>query len=242
MKSLSKLSVILLSALGCFSPQVVSAFECGSALLQVGWFNASQGKSSHHINIEGLVGDKFKVKKPSDQNVFVGLGYFFNGPQIACTNLQYGVNAFYLAPTKVRGHVIQENLYANLSFQYSRTNYPIYFAARGLINCYSCIDVVLDVGIGPNIIKTSGFKEHSRDHGITIPDHHLFSNKTVVDFSATAGLGCRFSQILGRCSLEIGYRFFYLGQGELRKNNPQLRNSLKTGNSYANALCFTISL
>lgn len=236
-----RLILTILSCAVCFGAKPLLAWECGQAVLQVGWFAATQ-KKSKHVDIDGLIGDKFHVKKSSDQNVFVGLGYYFQGAEIAQTSLLYGINAFYLAPTKTRGHVIQENRFDNLSFHYSRTNYPIYFATRALIPCFSCYDLVLDVGIGPNIIRTHGFKERACDRGATLPDSHLFASKTTVDFSATVGLGCRVNQFCGNISFEIAYRFFYLGEGKLKKNNNQLHNTLKTGTSYGNALCFTLSI
>lgn len=235
---------VFVSILGClaaFSPFIIIAGECGGPVFQLGWFTATQGKSQH-VDIEGLIGDDFSVHKSSDQNVLVGAGYFFEGLEIAQTSLLYGINAFYLAPTQVKGDVTQEDLFTNLSYRYYRTNYPIYFAAKALVHWDQCNDVVIDLGIGPNIISTHGFKERSLDGGITIPDAHIFAGKTVVAFSATAGLGWRLNNLLGSVSLEIDYRFFYLGQGELKKNNSQLRNTLRTGNSYGNALFLSISL
>lgn len=235
------LSIIFLGLAACLNPLAIHACDCGGPVLQLGWFTAKQGKSQH-VNIKGLIGDDFNVKKSSDQNFLVGAGYYFDGPDIAQTRILYGVNAFYLAPTTIRGHVIQEDLFTNLSYRYSRTNYPIYFAAKALFPCSLCSDVSIDLGIGPNIVNTKGFKERSLDGGITIPDTHLFSGKSVVAFSATAGLGLRINEFFGNFSFEIDYRFFYLGQGELKKINNQVRNTLRTGNSYGNALFLSISM
>jgi len=87
-----------------------------------------------------------------------------------------------------------------------------------------------------------GFREHSLDGGITIPDTDLFSSNTSVTFSATAGLGWRIKNAFNNLSLEIDYRFFYLGEGKFKKGNSQVKNHLRTGNSYANALFFSIAL
>jgi len=220
----------------------ILAFDCdGGPVLQVGWFTATQGKSQH-IDIEGLIGDDFSVKQSSDQNVLVGLGYYFDGFDLPQATIQYGVNAFYLAPTQVSGNVTQEDLFTNLSYHYSRTNYPIYLAAKALIHCFIEQDLTIDLGIGPNILSTGNFKEKSLDGGITIPDAHLFSSKTTVAFSATVGLGWRIQNIFENISLEFDYRFFYLGEGEFKKANNQLINTLKTGNSYGNSLFLSISL
>lgn len=219
----------------------IHADICGETVVQLGWFKAEQGKSQH-INIQGLIGDEFHVKKSSDQNCLIGVGYYFYGCEIAQASLLYGLNAFYLAPTKVKGNVTQEDLFTNLSYHYSRTNYPIYIAAKALFHCCTNYDFVIDLGIGPNLISTRGFKEKSLDGGITIPDAHLFSGKSKVAFSATAGLGWRINNVMRDLSFEIDYRFFYLGQGELKKDNSQLRNTLRTGHTYANALYLSISI
>lgn len=236
-----KMLIIMLSLLAGLNPHVVLADICGEPVLQLGWFTVKQGKSQH-INIQGLVGDDFSVNKSSDQNILIGVGYYFNWLNTSQMSIRYGINAFYLAPTTVKGDVTQEDLFTNLSYHYSRTNYPIYFAARALIPCSTRYDIAIDLGMGPNIVSTKSFKEKSLDGGITIPDAHIFSGKNVVAFSATAGLGWRINNVLGNCSLEIDYRFFYLGQGELKKVNSQVRNTLRTGNSYANALFFSISI
>jgi opacity protein-like surface antigen len=101
-------------------------------------------------------------------------------------------------------------------------------------------NITMDVGIGPNIIQANNLTERSLDDGITQPDH-IFSSQTSVAFSATAGVGIRFNNVSGHIPIEIGYRFFYLGQGNLNKVSSQATNTLKTGNSYANALVITIS-
>ena len=211
---------------------------CGEVVLQFGEFAARQGKSQH-VNIQGLIGDDFCVKKAYDQNFLAGVGYYFNGWQTAKTTLLYGVNAFYLAPTKVSGTVIQEDLFTNLSYRYFIKNYPLYVAAKMLIPCKTRYALVLDIGMGPNIVKTRDFKEKSLDGGITIPDEHFFSGKTTVTFSATAGLGFRVC-MLSDLIVELNYRFFYLGQGQLKKRNNQIRNPLHTGNGYAHAVFISI--
>lgn len=222
-----------------FNPLLASV--CGEPILQLGWFSAKQGKSQH-IDIDGLVGDDFSVKKSTDQNFLIGLGYYFDCLEICQTSLSCGINAFYLAPTTVKGKVTQEDLFTNLSYHYSITHYPIYFSAKALVHSCENADLVIDLGIGPNILSAGRFKERSLDGGITNPDPHLFSRKNVVTFSATAGLGWRFNNVFNTVSIEIDYRFFYLGNGELKKNNPQTRNTLYTGNSYANAFFLSISI
>lgn len=196
----------------------------GGPVVQLGGFSACQGKSQH-IDIEGLIGDDFNLKKETGQNILVGVGYYEEWNK----NVLWGVNAFYFAPTEVKGNVKQEDLFTNLSYRYSLTYYPIYLGLKALFCGFT-----MDIGIGPTLMSTGNFKEHSLDGGITIPDT-IFSGKSVVSFSATAGLGWRINP-----SLEINYRFFYLGQGKFRKLNNQVRDTLHTGHNYANALFLSI--
>jgi len=72
-----------------------------------------------------------------------------------------------------------------------------------------------------------------------VPDN-AFSSHNNVTFTAMAGVGLKLNNIFGRAPLECGYRFFYLGQGDLSKNTDQLLNTLKTGNNYANALICSV--
>ncbi len=238
-----KLRSMFITTLGCLSmlaPCFALANDRSGPTLHVGWFTANQGKSQH-VGIDGLIGDDFSVSKSSDQNFLVGLGYYFNALSRKNVSLLYGLSAFYLAPTKVKGKVTQERLFTNLSYQYSRTNYPIYASAKALFHCSKRSDVSIDLGIGPNIASSGSFKEKSLDGGVTIPDANMFSRKNVVSCSATAGLGWKVT-VLKYLSLEMDYRFFYLGEGKLKKANDQVKNNLSTGNSYANALIFSISM
>lgn len=207
-------------------------------VFQLGGFNASQGKAQT-IDIEGLLGDDFTLNHGHDNNVLLGAGYYIDGLKNDRVSLLYGINAFYLAHTSVRGDVIQEQQFTNLSYHYSISNYPVYAAAKMLIkNSNGKSAITFDLGVGPNYIRTSDFAENSLDDGVTIPDD-AFSGRTSVALSVTAGVGIKFDDLL-RLPCELSYRFFYLGQGSLSKNSDQLLNTLKTGNSYANALIFSI--
>ncbi|MGL5743073.1 MAG: hypothetical protein ACRCXC_11330 [Legionella sp.] len=74
---------------------------------------------------------------------------------------------------------------------------------------------VVDVGIGPNFIQTSHYNEVALTT-YTIPDN-AFSPKTNTAFAATVGAGIQWNYGVGKIPLECGYRFFYLGQGELQR-------------------------
>ena len=224
-----------------FSYPLQDYFAHGHAVVQLGGYWSTQGKSQH-INIEGLVGDHFTVSKRHSSSGLVGLGYFFDGQERDLFNMSYGVNAFYLGPTSVHGTVIQEDLYTNLSYAYHVTHYPVYAAAKSVVNLHSPVySLVVDGGIGPNFMHTSNFHERSLDNGITIPDH-IFSGRTTTTFSAMAGVGVRLNQIIGQAPLECGYKFFYLGQGSFHKETDQVINTLKTGSNYANAVMCSLTV
>jgi hypothetical protein len=208
---------------------------------QVGAFDTTQG-NSQNIGIVDLIGDHFTVSHSHAQNVLVGVGYYVDGIQQSRMNWMFGLNAFYLPHTDVRGNVIQEQLFTNLSYRYSMSNFPVYVAAKTFItNPSDKYNVTLDVGIGPNFIRTSEFREYSLDGGVTIPDN-AFSGQTRAVFSATLGIGVKFNHVFGRVPLEVGYRFFYLGQGSFDKRSSQFTNTLNTGSNYANALVLAVSL
>jgi len=225
----------------------ISGYRYGSFVFQVGGFNIHQGKAQH-INISDLVGDDFTVTQHTDSNFLLGLGYFVNGfddTYINCGNVLFstkiGINAFYLSKTYVKGEVVQENLYNNLSYKYSVTNYPVFLAAKALFKTPSDIfNITLDLGAGPNFIHTGNFSEKSIDNGITIPDH-IFSADTNVRLAATAGIGVQLNNVIPNVPFECGYRFFYLGEGHFDKTT-HLTNTLHTGNSYANALMCSVSV
>jgi hypothetical protein len=223
-----------------FLSTLPSALKHGHAVVQLGNYWSTQGKSQQ-INISGLIGDKFSVSNRDSNNGLVGLGYFIDGQTTPYFNMMYGLNAFYLAGTKVMGNVVQENLFTNLAYQYKVTHYPLYAVAKSVIYIKSPKHAVtLDVGIGPNFMETNGFKEASLGSN-TNPDN-IFSNRTTTTFTATVGAGLRFNQFFGEAPLECGYRFFYLGQGHLNKATDQVLNSLNTGAAYANAVTCSITV
>ncbi|MDF1683854.1 MAG: SPOR domain-containing protein [Legionellaceae bacterium] len=224
------------------SPSQGLAFKKGHMPLHVGFFNKEQSIGTQSINIQGLIGDRFTVTHQDKQNILLGFGYFLDGSEYKRAKLAYGVNAYYLARTKVSGDVYQEHLFNNLSYQYTQTNIPIYASAKaGLKTKYEKLSLLLNTGIGPNIMQTSNFSEASRDGGRTLPDK-IFTGKTNVNFSATAGIGARLDQVLGNVPFECGYQFFYLGDGAFDRQTDQVMNTLKTGTSYAQALICSVTL
>ena len=159
-----------LKSASSFISTLPTSLKHGHAVLQLGGYWSIQG-SQQHIDIEDLVGDEFTVTHHNGSNGLVGLGYFIDGQETERFNMVYGINAFYLAKTAVTGNVIQEDSFTNLAYQYNVTHYPLYVVAKALIKTKSPKHALtLDVGIGPNFMRTSGFNESPLD-AITIPDN-----------------------------------------------------------------------
>ena len=212
----------------------------GHAIIQLGGYWSIQGENQH-INIDGLIGDQFTLTNGNASNGLAGVGYFIDGQDTRRFTMSYGLNFFYLAKTAVTGDVIQENLFTNLAYRYNATHYPLYAVAKSTIKTpFPKNDLTLDVGIGPNFMWVSGFKEQSLD-GITIPDN-IFSSHTSTTFSATVGVGLKVNQFFGQAPLECGYRFFYLGQGHLNATTNQVQHNLNTGSDFANAVMCSITV
>ncbi len=211
----------------------------GEINLHAGWFDAHQGKSQH-VSIQDLIGDHFSVRKNWDDNVLVGLGFYLPWKDFFCMQWQYGLDAYYLADTTVKGTITQENLYTNLSYRYNITNYPIYIALKGIYHYNEQYQITFDAGIGPNVISTSSYKE-STLNADTLPDH-LFSGNNRVALTVNLGVGLRLQPWAKLLPVEIGYRFFYLGQSRLSTANTTVTDHLYTGQSYAHAIIATIAL
>lgn len=242
MRHLNKITIAI-ACLSGISPSFAGinpALLHGHIVLQVGAYQSKQGYSQH-INIVSLIGDNFTVADSHDSNGLLGLGYYVDGSRIKTADMRYGINAFYLAPTSVNGKVIQENLFSNLSYHYNVNHVPVYAMAKAAFHVISPrYAITVDGGIGPNFMNVYNFHENSLDNGVTIPDN-AFSSKSTVNFSATIGLGLKAEHAFGDMAAECGYRFFYLGQGNLKKANSQILNSLKTGSVYANAIQCSVS-
>ncbi len=212
----------------------------GQWTFQLGGFYAHEGKSQD-IGIVDLIGDHFTVTQQNRANVLVGLGYYINGFCYRNVNFMYGLNAYYFAHTVVKGNVVQEDAFTNLSYKYDINNYPLYAVLKGFLNSFGPkYTITFDVGLGANFIQANHFREASLD-GITLPDN-VFSSNTTTAFSASLAAGVQFNNLLNGANLELGYRFFYLGEGKFNKQTNQLLNTLKTGNAYANALILSLSI
>jgi hypothetical protein len=214
----------------------------GHVALQLGAYSAGSQGREQHIDINTIAGDQFTLSQNAKSNGLVGVGYFLDGQSKDRFSMSYGLNGFYLAKTRVSGGVLKENLYENLTYAYNITNYPLYVVAKSTWNSPAPNHhITLDVGIGPNFMLTNNFSEQGVYGGaVTFLPDQVFSSNVTTTFSATAGVGLKFDHFFGAAPLECGYRFFYLGQGHFNVINDQLQNTLKTGNSYANALLCSV--
>jgi hypothetical protein len=209
-----------------------------NVFLHLGGFQSKQGKAQF-IGIDGLIGNDYTLTQSHDMNVMIGLGAYHQVFHPHNVEILIGLDGYYFAKTYVKGNVIQEKLFENLNYRYSITNLPIYAATKFLLNNNVNWNFTLDLGIGPNLLTTQNIHEHSLDGGVTLPDN-AFSGSSRVVLSGMAGVGIKFNHFFKKLPLECGYRFFYLGQGQLSKNTSQLNDNLKTGKVYANAILCTI--
>ncbi|QDQ39780.1 hypothetical protein E3226_004925 [Legionella geestiana] len=211
-----------------------------SVPLQGGFFGVSQGKSQQ-INIDGLVGNRYTVEDNGQMSGLAGVGLYFDAWSRERMHFSYGVNLFYLGETHVRGNIIQEGVFTNLSYRYSIENLPLYAAAKAIIDMDNPrYAVTMDAGVGPNFMRLSDYRETPLIASVT-PDN-AFGRANTTTFSAMAGVGLRMNNLIGALPVECGYRFFYLGKGNLHRVNEQYLDTLSTGNTYANALVCSVTV
>lgn len=212
----------------------------GHYLFEVGAYSSTQSKTKT-IYIQGLIGDRYNTTDQHDSNALFGLGYFIDGFDRDKFGVDYGVNAFYLAKTKLSGTIDQEFIFTNLAYSYNVSHLPIYATAKAHLKTNSNKFIItLDAGIGPNFIETSDYRDWSLD-GVTLPDN-AFSGRSNVVFSAMAGVGLKLTNLGTQAPIECGYRFFYLGEGSFNKRTNQILNTLTTGPGYAQALICTVTV
>lgn len=228
------LGLSLLWPLSAFAFDLPPSF----ASLDLGLFNSVQGQAQD-IDINGLVGNQYTVNNDHAANGLIGLGYFFQAYKDNDWQVAYGVSGYYFGPTAVKGTVAWEHQDPNLDYSYNIQNTPVYLATKIRFKQSDRYDLTADAGLGVNFMRISDYNETPTD-GISLPDNY-FSSQNNTNFSAMGGVGVRFNNVLGKNSLECGYRLFYLGSGQLNSDNSQVLTPLKTGNVYANALVFTLT-
>lgn len=237
MSSFTRIVAAAALSLVCIS---ASAYQIsGRFLVEGGGFSSTSGQTQN-VYITGLVGDKFNVTNHHDNNSVFGVGYIFDGLKRGRFGLDYGMNAFYFAKTKVSGNIKQEFEFTNLAYRYYVSHLPVYAFVKGFVNTnHNNLVVTVDAGVGPNFMNTNLYNDTSLD-GITMPDNAYPGNFINTVFSAMAGIGLKV--IMGEIPVELGYRFFYLGEGSFNPRTSQILTKLQTGNNTAQAVILTISI
>ncbi len=217
-----------------------SAYQIsGRFLVEGGGFGSTSGQTQN-VYITGLAGDKFNVTNHHDDNSVFGVGYLIDGWRKDRYGVDYGINAFYLAKTKVSGNIKQEFEFTNLAYRYYVSHLPVYAFVKGFVNTnYNNLVVTADAGVGPNFMNTNLYQDTSLD-GVTVPDNAYPGNFTNTVFSAMAGFGLKV--MMGEIPVELGYRFFYLGEGSFNPRTNQILTKLQTGNNTAQAMILTVSI
>ena len=226
-----------LSAALVFSlPFSALAFDIkhGKIPVQLGGFIGSEG-TNQRINIENVWGNQYIHNNDNPINGLVGLGYYVDGIDVNRFHVIYGANVFYLAKTPMDGNIAVEHVFTNLAYHYDLQNVPLYVGAKAFIKTENPkLTPTIDVGLGPNFMRLSNYQEAPLT-SYSVASNNFTAHNNVA-FSATAGIGLQINNALGKRPIECGYRFFYLGSGQLQANNSQLLNTLKTGPIHANAL------
>lgn len=230
------ISALLLSA----TPLYASANMPGHFLLEGGAYYSTAGKSQF-VNINGLIGNQFNLTSRNDTNSVFGVGYLFDGLRSGRFGVDYGVNIFYLAKTKVSGTITQENLFTNLAYDYYISHLPVYLFAKGFMDTgYKGLAITVDAGVGANFMDASLYQDKSRD-GVTVPDRAFAGDNTTSNFTFMAGVGVK-GKLMHQVPVEIGYRYFDLDSSSLKPRSSQILNKLKTGNTSAQAIIVTVSI
>lgn len=223
---------------GPYSPGL---FSPGRLSMQLGGYWGIQG-SRQSIKVGNLIGDTYTADYRHSSSVLLGVGYYIDNKTSKLFEISYGINGFYLPKAAAAGTVIQEGYFANLSYGYRITHYPVYALGKSTIHLNSTGQAItLDTGIGPNFMRVYGFREYSLDGGLTIPNND-FKPNTSATLSVTAGISISPDKAFAKSLFACGYRFFYLGKGRFATHSDQLLSSLNTGHVYANAVVCSLSI
>ncbi|MFO2970990.1 hypothetical protein SCO12_05915 [Legionella pneumophila serogroup 10] len=234
----TKLTVALASYLSVTSYAAFSIPK-GQAVLELGGASISKAPTQLIAIGEGSLGNIHRVYHSQDLRFLAGLGYFFDVLTYKPLSFGLGPQIYYLKQHNTQGVIDIERAFPNLSYQYQTQNTPLYAAVKAKWAGQDEVSsLVLNAGIGPNFIKTKNYYEHSLDDGITIPNQ-AFAGQSRTRFSAMAGLGLQFKTPHKTLAFEVGYKYFYLGEGTLNPR-PGFLNQLTTGHQSTHAL--TLSL
>lgn len=202
------------------------------------WIN--QGANQSVLINEGF-GDYFSVTHNNNVGAgIVGAGAYIDSLELETDffTVQYTATSFFIPQTTITGFVTQEGLVTNLAYGYDIAYLPSFI---GLKITDKPIDRAyhgtFDVGVGFDVIFTNNFGETSLTP-YTVTDNFFSGRHRSYSFDATLGVGLKVQT--GLVPIEIGYRFFYLGQGTLPSSNTLVLNPLLTGHNFANAVICTV--
>ncbi|MDF1677465.1 MAG: hypothetical protein P1U32_02080 [Legionellaceae bacterium] len=201
--------------------------------LHIGGFVSSQG-INQHVNITGLVGNEYSPSKKNGGNVIVGAGFLRPAGTYETFDVEYGVQIYYLPSVTAGGNIAIENVLPNLAYKYSMSFLPLYANLKLNINTeFEKTKVTLDFGIGPDFMRLNSYREIALTNA-TIPND-FYSSQSQTQFATLFGVGLK-SDKFNNATLELAYRFFYLGNGHFSPNNNLVLTRFKTGPIYANAV------
>lgn len=224
----------------CFTSSSALAFSLpkGSWGLSIGGTNIQQG-AQQLINIQSSFGNIYTVNSNSDNVFLIGVTFLKPVAIDAPALFSFGASAYYFSPASVTGTIFLERNFPNLSYHFETQNIPLYATGKAvLIKQDNPFSLVLDAGIGPNFMQTQNYYERSLDDGITIPNQ-TFKGSSTIKFSAMAGLGIKLNNLDKLSLVEFGYKYFYLGEGQLNPHT-QVLNHLSTRTINAHALVLTL--
>jgi len=210
---------------------LISSMNNAKFFLDVGYFNAREGKLQH-INMADLIGNDYTLNSSTQQNVLVGAGFYVPSH---FKDTELGVHIFYFNTTGVSGSIIQEGyFFNNLDYNYNVINTPIYISGQKQFHFSNLPrSIIIHAGVGPNIISLYNYSERPLNRYSL--SSHTFTSSTRAQFSVNAGLGLRLSN-----QFELSYQFFYFGKSQLTPKNSGVLNALQTNNMYANSLVLSL--
>jgi len=224
----------LLIFIVAFMVSNASAWDRGYLSLEGGVYHGKIGEAQD-VETAGLFIDRYDIDSTYHNAGLIGLGYFFCLPQ---SPVYFGVNAYYLTRTTVKGTIFIDQIFPDLNYSYTIKQFPIYASVKATLPFNNGNGINLMAGVGPNIIKIQNYNEFVNEGGLTAP-LDTYDSTTSVRLSAMAGIGITFSDFSNGLPIELGYRFFYLGDGALESNFDDVED-LNTGAMFAHALVVSI--
>lgn len=238
MTRIAKLMLAVLSSL-TLNTYAALSLPSGQGVLELGGTYSSPAPTQLITIGEGSLGNIHSVYYNNDPRFLAGLGYFFDALSYNPLSLGLGPQIYYLERNNTSGLIFMERAFPNLDYHYQIQNIPLYAALKLKWQGQDTVSsFVLNLGLGPNFIKTKNYYERSLDDGLTIPNQ-AFSGQSRTRFSAMAGLGLQFKIPNNKFAVEVAYKYFYLGEGILNPR-PGFLNALTTG--YQNTHALTLSM